>query len=215
MTMNKEKVLDKIKKLLALSESNYEGEAQAALLKAQELMFKYGFAKEDLEVEPELKIVVDETVYAASRMNWWKHSIAQIIADNFRCYYYYKIKQGIHFVGLKIDVEIAASVFNYCIHAADKLASQNAARFARFSVVDYKKQWLGGFIKGLRAKFEEQVKCMALVLVKSTEVNKKFNSMKIAHRKNNITRGNLEHGAHELGFASGKSLNVHNGILKG
>lgn len=42
------KIIDKIEKLIALSSSDNENEAKAAMLKAQELMAKY-----EIEMEPD------------------------------------------------------------------------------------------------------------------------------------------------------------------
>ena len=53
--MTKEDILSKVKKLLAVAEgSNYEQEAQNAMLKAQEFMLKHNLTMEDIEFKEEL-----------------------------------------------------------------------------------------------------------------------------------------------------------------
>lgn len=48
-----DKIIDKIRKVLAMTKSNYREEAEAALLKAQQLMALHGLTMSDVEFSPE------------------------------------------------------------------------------------------------------------------------------------------------------------------
>ena len=65
--MDKEKVLDKIKKCLALGESANEHEAAQAIRQAQMLMKKYGIS----EIDIELSAVNEKGVACASSLPTW------------------------------------------------------------------------------------------------------------------------------------------------
>ena len=66
-------MIEKIKKLLALSKSPNENEARVALLKAQEIMAKHHISERDLdETEEENEIIMLETnISYTSRTNSW------------------------------------------------------------------------------------------------------------------------------------------------
>lgn len=124
-----ESVLRKIKKALALADSAKNPsseEAQTAMLKAQELMAKYGVSVSDIKdvntnpANAVKKEVSHSAVQPESEKNaWWKKSLSLVIADNFRCYAY-TTRYGagytkISFMGVKEDVELAVEVFNYAV----------------------------------------------------------------------------------------------------
>ena len=82
------KLIDKIKKLIALSDSPNEHEAQSAMLKAQLLMAKHNVDMADVQGSNLLEEAVIfgemmDTVYTDS---YWKLNLANVIAENFRCH---------------------------------------------------------------------------------------------------------------------------------
>lgn len=113
------KIIDKVKKLLALTGSPYADEAEAAMLKAQELLLKHGLTISEVETaeKPTVKEVAGEEVSTGrKRSAWWEKILAGIIGDNFRCIAYYRRKKpGFYFLGLKEDVEVAKEVFSYAV----------------------------------------------------------------------------------------------------
>jgi len=48
-TKSKTKIISKVQKLFARTESNFEAEAEAALLKAQQLMMEHGLSISDIK----------------------------------------------------------------------------------------------------------------------------------------------------------------------
>ena len=74
---------EKIRKLLALAESNNEHEAKAALLKAKELMAIHKIEEIDIVDAQAKKVKRIETSYTyTKRGEWWMGSLAAIIAEN-------------------------------------------------------------------------------------------------------------------------------------
>lgn len=119
---NKNEMLNKIKNLLNTTTENgaSEAEAQSAILLAQKLMAKHGLEMADVEANAGDKATKKEVMegYGTEgvKLAWWHKRLAQIIADNFRCYYFLRVyykETKIVFMGLKEDVEIAKSIFKF------------------------------------------------------------------------------------------------------
>ncbi len=74
----KAKMRSKVEKLIALSSSDFEGEADSAIAKAQALMEKYNIKYTESDSEDEI-FGVD--VYTAGRMDVWRVLLTGVIAD--------------------------------------------------------------------------------------------------------------------------------------
>lgn len=107
--MEKEKVLEKIKKCLALSKSANEHEAALALKQAQALMEKHQITDSDVELS---KISTEESGQrVARRLADWQWDVAALVAEVFGCE---KYKQGnrMYFYGFGNRPQIAAYSFD-------------------------------------------------------------------------------------------------------
>lgn len=173
---NLEKILEKVKKLLALAGNNpSQEEATAAALKAQELIAKYNLDLTDTEKE-ELEIAQAE--YKTGVDKSWKYGIARAVADNFRCMCYWVDNRKVVFYGYKQDVEVAVSVFGYLFKTGER-GARAACRKA------YKENgtetgiyfsYTRGFTAGVKAALEKQ--STALMVVTPKEVKESYNSYK-------------------------------------
>lgn len=169
-----EKVLEKIKKLLALAGNNpSEAEAMAAALKAQELMAEYNVTVTDEEE----KIEMSEAGFHTGVDNNWKYILADVVADNFRCKSYWIGKRRIMFYGYKSDCEIATQVFEFLFKTCKKRTNQVAdkaynetgtSKGVRFS-------YSRGFVAGVKEALDAQ--CTALMIVTPPEVKESFANM--------------------------------------
>lgn len=76
---------EKIRKLLALSESPVEAEATAALLKARELMAKYKIEQADVQCKETDKLVSITVIDVSyhSQKDVWVHTALGVIEDYF------------------------------------------------------------------------------------------------------------------------------------
>lgn len=112
---------EKIKKLLALSESSNEHEAKSALLKAKKLMAEHKIAEIDLEDIGKKKVVHIKTEFDCSkRREAWMISLSAIIGQNFCCQSYRRKEYNkqvatICFVGLEGDVDACVEIFRYAV----------------------------------------------------------------------------------------------------
>lgn len=100
-------IIEKIKKLLSLSESSNENEAKIAMLKAQELLMKHKLSMREVK---EFKVYNSAIKEKASSITFtkakWKSKLAKLIADNFGCYHYFhsRYSHQIVFFGREEDI---------------------------------------------------------------------------------------------------------------
>lgn len=171
--MNNEKIIQTIKKVLALSKNNpSEEEGKAAAMKAQELLAKYHLDIEEVEgIDSDTLESIDEVKVNVPAKKW-KYELARIVARNFRCKHFYYGKGCVVFYGHKTDAEVAAETFKYLFKIGDK--NGNRARnenFAKTHSLDNSgvyNSYVMGFCKGIDEALS--VQCQALALVIPPEV---------------------------------------------
>jgi hypothetical protein len=170
-------ILTKIRALLALAEKpGTEGEAQAAIIRAQELMAKYGVTERDAEEgrsgegkgRPGIADV--ELGEPSGATPWWHKELAVILSKNFRCEAIVKRyaprwgdskgKTRMAFLGLKEDAEVAATVYMYALESIKSLSKRHVQALYRAGrpTKGIHNDFIQGFLDGLAAKLAEQVK---------------------------------------------------------
>ena len=199
-----EKVLEKVKKLFALAGNNpSEAEAQAAALRAQELIAKYNLTITDEDEMTESSFVtgVDKS---------WKYGLAAVIEKNFRVKSYWIGKRKVVFYGYKQDTEVAREVFQYLF----KVCEKNARRECRKSYQMYGTEkgvyysYTRGFITGIGQKLDEQ--CVALMIVTPPEVNDQWEEFKVQQNMGTLGKvsrngsDGFRRGVYEQGVIDGR-----------
>ncbi|TEB15149.1 hypothetical protein Psfp_02325 [Pelotomaculum sp. FP] len=217
--MAEERIIEKIRKLLSLTKSNYREEAEAALLKAQELMAQHGLTMTEVGSQKdkgEDKQVVDTCISEKHRNTWYEKRLSAIIGENFRCHPYVTLGRGIYFIGLKDDVEIAKEVFLYALATMVHLASEYAKRWRASGLRGIKNDYMKGFLNGLRDKFKKQVesKDYALVLVKDALVVKAVEDKKLKKaRVSRIATGESA-SAWQAGYFDGRNFDEKRKMIR-
>ncbi len=90
MTLGIGKVIDKVRKLLALAGNNpSQEEAECAMLKAQEILLSNGLHMSDVETKDEAKEAVEDAVKVGTRIFTWHDHLGNIVAENHRCKAYW------------------------------------------------------------------------------------------------------------------------------
>ena len=207
--MADDKIIEKIKKLLALSNNNpNENEALAAALKAQELMAKYNIDLEQARDSVELREIAQE-VYSQTgkhEMRKWKYGLSKIVADNFRCKVFC-IGTDIVFYGYKEDAKIALQVFAYLYEVGNRLALRyyNKCRKESRPTKGVMNTYLMGFKKGISSVLEKG--CTALMIITPQEVSDSFNELvKGCRPKKCKVSVNKNDEAYEVGKTDGKNV---------
>ncbi|WP_049258883.1 DUF2786 domain-containing protein [Eikenella corrodens] len=117
--MDKQKVLEKIKKCLALGESANEHEAAQAIRQAQILMKKYGISEMDVE----LSAVTEKGVPVAATLPTWHQILISQCAKAFGVKSYQYTQWGLaeaRFFGIGIKPELAAYAYEVLLRQLKK-----------------------------------------------------------------------------------------------
>jgi len=137
MENNLDKVNDKIAKLLKLSKSPNEAEAQSAIKKAHNLLKKYNLKIEDVK---EISDIKKERIYKCMRERKWKRLLLQSIAIYNYCFviYYQGYKYFEYEIfGKSYNIEITKSMYEYLIETIERLC-KNIKRDKGFNTNNYK-----------------------------------------------------------------------------
>lgn len=107
--MNQEKILEKIKKCLALSRSANEHEAALALKQAQALMQQHGLTADEVD----LSDVTEHRVKSPNTLPSWHWSLVHICGMAFGCERFINHSNGGHvvFLGINGRSELAAYAY--------------------------------------------------------------------------------------------------------
>lgn len=174
-------IKEKIKKLLALSTSSNEFEAQAAMIKAKELMLKNKLTEDDFEEIKKQKIktiVCDGIIWTTDSGKIWLTDLINLICNEYLCTAAWQTAKGTRthklvITGMQDDVEVCKSVVEYAVGFVDGtiryLQRKSPTRDPKVVASSYAK----GFILGLEMAFEDQKEEhpeWALVAVKPQEV---------------------------------------------
>ena len=200
------KIVDKIKKLLSLGGNNpNENEAQAAILKAHELMAEHGI--HSASTEDEVTYSRESCKHKGNRK--YRRNLASIIASNFRCRSY--INNGtVTFFGHSTDVRIAKEAFEYAYSYSYKASNRlySEARKKGRAGNGIVNSYAIGFIRGLKEKLDAQ--STALMVITPPDVNKEFedygrqNGMRTSTCR--LTASKVNTDAYNSGFSDGSTV---------
>lgn len=196
-----DKIMEKINKLLSVSEQNgaSENEALIASMKAQELMKKYNI--DYLEMIGERKEDIEEVMADTKKGNVWKRNLAVCVATSYCCKVYFQENTFV-FRGYRSDIMIARRIYIYlletCIKLGHKYEREKKMKGDRSLYISF----CLGFCNGVNQKLGEN--CKALALIVPPEVEKDFEeftaNFKVA--KNRSYKVNQK--AYEKGTVEGK-----------
>ena len=177
------RIVDKIRKLLALSESSNEHESKLAMLKAQELLAKHKMTLKDVENADKVEVKKHYTDVTFTKAKW-KGRLASIIADNFGCYVFYSTRNThrIVFLGKEEDVLVCEIVLSYAIDCINSSVARLRREYYReqLSAKGLESDYAMGFLDGLESSFDKQKSDnqeWGLVLVKDEVVVKSYEDM--------------------------------------
>ncbi len=180
--MDKQKLILRIAKLLALSRGNQnEAEAYAALCKAQELALDARISFEEVEQAEEKNDQTEPTeegIASGKRYVIWKSQIARICAKNFRCEYFLTPGWRTYptryiFFGMPLDAASCAEAFKFALRVCEQLYTDYQIETAGYygkTPKGLKLNYTRGFTDGLAKAFEKNVEDKALIIVKPDAV---------------------------------------------
>ena len=207
--MDNKQVLEKVKRLLALSDKSKnesEAEAEAALLKAHELMAKYDITMDEASEE---KVAYVNEVCSSKWNMGFRKPLAAIIAQNFRCESYLMGSGGsVVFFGHATDARIAKEVFEYAYQFAMKEGNRMYNKNYQMSIPTKGvfNSYVKGFLIGLKTKLGEQ--STALMVVTPADVKEAYKNMSKEFKKSSggMRQGDFDRDAYTQGIQDGKTV---------
>lgn len=177
MENKREKIIERIKKLLAVADNRgaTEHEAAAAALAAQRLIAEYDVEQWEIHSKDAEPI---ETIYANDAKRRWRWQLGEVVAPAFRCRYHqhrrYDREQGkyVHlmaFYGYRTDAMAAAMTFNSLYKIGNRLASRHARSTSEYGTYN---SYVTGFVDGIRQELEKQTE--ALMIIVPPKVNEQY-----------------------------------------
>lgn len=140
---SKDKIIEKIRKLLALSQSPNENEAMAATEKAQALLAEYNISMDQVQgkaATPGDDFVIDSEITTESRpwpramlsalaaLHFGKHFFSHVYTPNLKRANGYERTDKHSFVGAPHNVEIIKMLAKYLLDTVERLAKDAGAQ---------------------------------------------------------------------------------------
>ncbi len=189
--MDREKAIDKIKKLLRLSKSDNLGEANAALRAAQELMAKYNV--EVTSEEDKISVVEMAIQFGTKSISNEKRRLMDALAKNFRCEWYYG-GSNLYILGYENDCLVLKDVFDWICVVYDKLAAKflkeerlRRGTWDRHIANKCKYNYLCGFCSGVKKSLEVNNVEKGLMIVVPNAVTKEMESLGLTTKAHTTT----------------------------
>ena len=152
---------EKIRKLLALSESPNIHEAKSALLKARQLMAKHGITAPTDDSQKVAQI--ESGISFSEYRDPWIANLAVIVGDAYRCVGYTVKGRGrictASFIGLEDDVRLCNEIFRYavgCIRSGNKEIRRCAMHLPPEEIHRQCDSYGYGFAYGIKNAFKQQ-----------------------------------------------------------
>lgn len=126
-----EKILPKIKKLLALSQSPNEAEATAAAEKAHGLLRDYNLSMTDIEGCGEEKEVRGSVVHSGTRQTTWKRNLLNRVATfNYCAMVYWGNSLGYSWklFGREANVQASMAMWEYLTETVERMGKKAALK---------------------------------------------------------------------------------------
>lgn len=119
-------IQEKLTRILALTKSPNENEAQAAMEKLQQLLTKHNLELADLETQGQSKPGIKEKSHDLGRAAFrWKLNLAETIAEHFYCHPIIDYKEKtVKFVGRPYNVDSLKMLYTWIIDQIKEISKQ-------------------------------------------------------------------------------------------
>ena len=215
-----EEIKDLVKKLLALSESDNEFEAQVAMAKAQALLLKYKLTIADVGGNDDIEVKhKDMDWYFTEYKNAYRMHLVNCLAPLYCCEFYTStyegsIKRYVHIIGHPADVEVLQAVLMFadaCINEWFKAFKKKNKRWTNSRLNGWKNQYGRGFAYGIERQLSEQLHQFEQETGLVVTVPAEAKDYIIQHTKQISLNPNLSRSskAFDDGYADGKNAEMN------
>ncbi len=220
-------VLDRLRKLHALSRSDNPHEAALAAQLAQQLMIEHHLEELDLsrdEHRPEEPIEdhgsLEPERKGPRRIPGWQQHLADAVARSLDCRIYIQPGVAISIVGRRTDVEASRYTFLMLARTIDRLATEawNRERHGTADATRWKRAFRLGAVQSIRTRLKSSKveavstipKERALALAKRDEAVESWVDTNLRLRAARATVHRVRPDAFEAGKAAGHSVTLPN-----
>lgn len=154
-----DKVIARIRKLDALTQSSNPNEAASAAARVQEFLFKFNLSMDDVGVEvDDSKAYVNESYNIFTAVSWdslfeWRRMLIEGIARTNFCRTIIPVKHkkqqpNVNVVGRRANIEVVEYLFEYLVREITRLAENEWNTTGFWSVSIPKQQWRNAYYLG-------------------------------------------------------------------
>lgn len=214
--MDKEKIVEKVKKLMNLSHSDNEGEAMQALKMAQKLMAQYHISQESVEESESSDVEMFAMEEKTKSIPNSRRFLSVMLAKHFRC----RVVASMHcnsevfnhhrlvFIGEKVDVEALKEVYLYIVKTYDQLSAKYISKLEtdRSGKLKERNSYMLGFSKGCdEALSEQENECKETALMRiipnTVEERMAAEFPNLSFHRHNLKYGEMK--SYERGMSDG------------
>ena len=223
MESNLSSVIDKVKKLLALTQSSNANEAAAAAGAANKLIDQYRLSEIDLhQDDPDLDpmIEADDYIYESGKITPWKRQLVRVLAFHYGCAHWndahYPEGRKVtryRLVGKTSDIQIIRFMFPWLTLECQRLSDLEAKGKGRVYVASYCEGFVNGIalqLKASRVEAQREVNGGAIIKLDARlqESSRFMNSNHNLVFKKSKSHSLRDYGAFSAGQSKGQSVHL-------
>lgn len=212
--MNTSDALDKIKKLLRLSKSPNQHEAELALARAMEISERYHLDLHDIDLGDDCNRIIQERVRVGARISFTRRLVLGLVNSYFRVTVIFG-RPEIIFVGEKADIEIATYAYEFlvgaCSRATVAFANERRGRLSKTKKCSFVQGFIYGVsstMKKARAELMENNPGMGLAVLTAEQERAAFVASNIETRLVKFDKQRLNRSAIVDGFMAGERTKI-------
>ena len=223
-------IIEKVQKLLALSQSSNANEAAAAAAAANKLIDQYRLSEADIQTsdsESDPLVEDDGFIYETGRIVPWKSSLAIALSKHYGC----ALFNSTHFpngrqasryklVGRTSDIKIAKYMFNWLMLECQRLSEKEARGKGKVFASSYCQGFVAGVRQQLMASREEakQNASQSAIIKINAREQEAIDLMNKLHRlrsNRSQSAAQINPNAFNAGLDRGKSIHLGGAMSSG
>ena len=209
-----ESIIQKIKKLLAMSKSTSENEAAIAAKKVSEILDKYNLSMSAIEAEEE--VIYEESInIGLKKMQYWFVKLSEEIGEYTYCRRLWIMKSGPLYVGMKADVITASELFKYLYRTINILATEYLSKQVtktKGAKISERFQYCAGAAKAisdnmrLKPNLNSTIKGNELVVIKNKKINEYVDTEYPKTQSTKLSSPDKSYQAYKTGYNDGSKI---------
>lgn len=221
MDLKLQSVIEKVRKLIALTSSSNAAEAATAAAIANKLIDQYRLSEADIDA-PDMDAIIedDQFIYETGRVTRWKQNLLAVLTKHYGTVGFNKISyennrkvSRYKLIGRKTDIDITRHMFNWIVDECNRLSEKEAYGKGRVYVNSYCMGFVEGIYRQLqnsRKEVAEKASTTALVKInnRQSEANDFLNKKYKVKNANNQSQSKIDHSAYSAGINDGKNAHL-------